>query len=131
MSSRGWDKSALIGAQLPKRQPPEAGDPPLLGPSNLPRASPAPWLAWGGPQAGVHAVILPTLTRGVGPLPHLRTQAQAPTAMSGVQDTHTRPTGPFWVIVPKKILCLKKNLRTKKKNPKHNGNDFGLIYHNL
>lgn len=25
-----------------------------------------------------------------------------------VQDIHIHPTGPFWVIAPKKILCLKK-----------------------
>lgn len=37
--------------------------------------------------------------------------------------------GPSWVIAPKKILCLKKNLKIKeKKNHKHNtASDFGLI----
>ena len=58
----------------------------------------------------------------VGPSPH----AQAQRSIGGSDShlgiglrTHTHPTGPFWVIAPKKILCLKKNLKTKKKIPKH------------
>ena len=88
---------------LPKAPGPFVGLELYPGPGARP-----PWLGQMPTWVGVCSPTPPRSdAQRAGPLPHLR-HTGAPISTSGVQDIHTYPTGPFWVIAPKKILCLKK-----------------------
>lgn len=107
---RGPDRSPLTGPQLPAPAP-------RLGPSRLtkPGAVPSEGLS-AGPDAslggGLPPPILPCSMQEAGTLPAPQAQSShkrlgLPSQFQGFR-THTHPTGPFWVIASKKILCLKK-----------------------
>lgn len=99
MFSKGGTGHHLQGLRSQSFSPHPAGTPPFWDPG---LAGKGP-----GPSAGQGTARWESpLSPGWGSGSH---------STPGVQDTHTHPTGPFWVIVLKKILCLKKTWKLRKK----------------